>query len=102
MVKLGTRYAMHDRSINLDYDASASAVDADMCSEAVSSKIDLTKQLATVLQGSVKPSKSSPPLLLFLHHCSCSLVYSDNSMLHSRFIFEWQGCAACRGSRKKL
>jgi len=30
-------------------------VDADMCSEAVSSKIDLAKQLATVLQGSVKP-----------------------------------------------
>lgn len=53
---------MHDCSIILDYNTSASAVDADMCSEAVSSKIDLAKQLATVLQGSVKPSKSSPPL----------------------------------------
>lgn len=60
--KIETRCAMHDCSIILDYNTSASAVDADMCSEAVSSKIDLAKQLATVLQGSVKPSKSSPPL----------------------------------------
>lgn len=36
-----------------------SSVDSEMCKIAVDSKLDLTKQLTTVLQGNIKPSESS-------------------------------------------
>lgn len=65
---------------------SHSLVDSQMCTESASQKTDVTKQLATVLQGSVKPSalrililSSRLPLTYDVHtvltQCSINVLY---------------------------
>ena len=47
--------------LRIHYSPLFCTVDSHMCKEAMTHKIELVKQLASVLQGTVKPRESCPP-----------------------------------------
>ena len=64
-------------------------VDSEICKSAVTQKLDLQKQLYSVLQGEVKPSGSpflwkrmKKPLITQM----AKPLFSDHTMLHTRII----------------
>ena len=55
-----------------------------MCKDAIAHKIDFLKQLAVVLQGTVKPSMSFPLIpCKFLTSLTAKPILSDYSMLYT-------------------
>jgi hypothetical protein len=75
-----------------------SPVDSEICKSAVTQKLDLHKQLYSVLQGEVKPSgsltcqKGKLPLITQM----AKPFFSDHTMLHTRIISTRQRTAVSR------
>ena len=76
-----TVFVMDFRYIRPCWYCECATVDSEMCAEAVASKMDLAKQLGTVLQGSVKPSEFST-----LFRCPTSYIHQYLSTRFSQWL----------------